>query len=512
MPMKTLRLILGDQLNVRHSWYRENNPDVVYVMMEMRQEAEYVLHHVQKLIGFFGAMRNFAEALRAGGHNVIYYHFGDPENSGDLVKNLSQLIAAYKFQRFEYQLPDEYRLDEQLKEYCASLDIEFKAYDTEHFLTTRTTLADLFAGKKQFLMETFYRNMRKQYGILMSGNEPMGGKWNFDHDNREKYNAEVPIPRTYPLNNDVTEILEEIKANNIPHFGTVDPERFLWPLSRKQALLVLDDFIQHRLPWFGTYQDALDDTDAFMFHSRLSFALNTKMIHPLEVVQACVNAWNFDPERISLNQLEGFVRQIIGWREYMRGIYWLKMPDYATLNFFDNQRSLPEWFWTGNTKMRCMQKAIGQSLEHAYAHHIQRLMVTGNFALLAGIHPDEVDRWYLGIYIDALDWVEITNTRGMSQFADGGIVGSKPYCSSAAYINKMGNYCNGCYYNHKEKLSENACPFNTLYWHFHVCNREKLERNPRIGMMYRTWDKMQPDQQEAVLEKAEALLEQLNQL
>jgi deoxyribodipyrimidine photolyase-related protein len=256
----------------------------------------------------------------------------------------------------------------------------------------------------------------------------------------------------------------------------------------------------------------MTEKDAFLFHSRLSFALNTKMLHPLEVIETCIEAWKRNPERIALNQLEGFVRQILGWREYMRGIYWAQMPGYAQLNFFEANRKLPEWFWTGETKMNCLKHAIGQSLEHAYAHHIQRLMVTGNFMLLAGINPDEADRWYLGIYIDAIEWVEITNTRGMSQFADGGIVGSKPYCSSAAYINKMSDYCGKCAYDSKTKTEANSCPFNALYWHFHVRNRAKLERNPRIGMMYKTWDKMQLDVQNAVLKKGEGLLERLEML
>ena len=274
----------------------------------------------------------------------------------------------------------------------------------------------------------------------------------------------------------------------------------------------MKEFIDFRLPWFGTFQDALTDADDFMFHSKLSFALNTKMLHPLEVIRAVEKAYFEDSEKISLNQAEGFIRQILGWREYMRGIYWLKMPEYANLNFFNHERKLPDWFWTGETKMNCMSKAIGQSLRHAYAHHIQRLMVTGNFALLAGIHPDEVDSWYLGIYIDAIEWVEITNTRGMSQFADGGIVGTKPYVSSANYFDKMGNYCQSCYYDKKEKTGEKACPFNSLYWHFYERHRDKLEKNPRIGMMYRTWDKMDKEKKQEILEKGEKILNNIENI
>jgi deoxyribodipyrimidine photolyase-related protein len=361
-------------------------------------------------------------------------------------------------------------------------------------------------------METFYRVQRKKTGILMVGNEPYGGKWNFDHENRNKYDSKVPLPPTSTVLNDLTETYKRILKANIQTIGTIDAQHFIWPINRKQALTVLDEFIKYRLPCFGTYQDALTTVDKFLFHSRISFALNTKMLHPLEVVNACIEDWHNNPERITINQLEGFIRQIIGWREYMRGIYWLKMPGYAHLNYFNHKQKLPSWFWTGNTKMKCLQHTIGRSLDSAYAHHIQRLMVTGNFALLAGIHPDEIDAWYLGIYIDAIEWVEITNTRGMSQFADGGIVGSKPYVSSAAYIDKMGNYCSQCFYDKKEKIGEKACPFNALYWHFYQRNEDKLGKNPRIGMMYQTWKKMNPEMQKQIILQADANLNRIEQL
>jgi deoxyribodipyrimidine photolyase-related protein len=272
----------------------------------------------------------------------------------------------------------------------------------------------------------------------------------------------------------------------------------------------LEYFCEQLLPNFGAYQDALTTWDPYLFHSRLSFSLNTKMISPLEVVQTVEKYWYVHQDQISIAQVEGFIRQIIGWREYMRGIYWAKMPEFGEMNFFGHDRKLPDWFWTGKTKMNCLKQSIGQSLELAYAHHIQRLMVTGNFALLAGIHPDEVDQWYLGIYIDAIEWVEITNTRGMSQFADGGIVGTKPYVSSANYIKKQGNYCDHCAYDQKEKVGEKACPLNSLYWHFYARNREKLEKNPRIGMAYRTWDKM--GNKLEVLDKAEYYLKNIEDL
>lgn len=510
--MKTLRLILGDQLNLQHSWFRNVDNSVVYVMLELKQESLYVTHHIQKIVAFFAAMECFAVALRKAGHHVEYHYIDAPDNSGSLSAELSKLIAKHSIERFEYQLPDEYRLDRELAEFCAGLALPFEAYDTEHFLCKREALPEHFAGKKTYLMESFYRMMRRKTGILMHGEEPIGEKWNFDHDNRSKLPSKFSLPQMPQIENSIPDVLMRIGNANLPSIGTINGNTISWPLNRMQSLEILKHFATQLLPHFGTYQDAMTEKDAFLFHSRLSFALNTKMLHPLEVIETCIEAWKRNPERIALNQLEGFVRQILGWREYMRGIYWAQMPGYAQLNFFEANRKLPEWFWTGETKMNCLKHAIGQSLEHAYAHHIQRLMVTGNFMLLAGINPDEADRWYLGIYIDAIEWVEITNTRGMSQFADGGIVGSKPYCSSAAYINKMSDYCGKCAYDFKTKTEANSCPFNALYWHFHVRNRAKLERNPRIGMMYKTWDKMQLDVQNAVLKKGDTLLEQLGSL
>jgi deoxyribodipyrimidine photolyase-related protein len=301
-----------------------------------------------------------------------------------------------------------------------------------------------------------------------------------------------------------------LDASDVKTIGTVKAEEFQWPIDRSQSLQVLHYFIQHLLPGFGTYEDAMIQKSWSLFHSRLSFALNLKMLHPDEVIQAAINAMEERPEEISYNQVEGFVRQILGWREFVRGVYWREMPAYAGKNFFQHQRPLPAWFWTGETSMNCLRHAIGQTLEHSYAHHIQRLMVIGNFSLLAGLHPDELDHWYLSVYIDAIEWVEMPNTRGMSQFADGGLIASKPYVSSAAYIDKMSDYCGSCAYAQKEKTGEKACPFNSLYWHFHHRHSDKLKSNPRIGMMYKVWEKM--ENQTAILRQAEDYLSRLDQL
>ena len=511
MP-KTLRLILGDQLNYVHSWFQEVDKDVHYVLMEMRQETDYVKHHIQKIIGFFSGMRAFAENLEKSGHQVIYYQLDNPKNKQSLTGNLSQLIETLGIKKFEYQLPDEYRLDEQLKTFCEQLSIETTVTDTEHFLTQRNELADFFKGKKTYLMESFYRSMRKKYDIMMDGKQPITGKWNYDKENRKKLPKDHVPTEPFLFERDVTAIYEMIQATDIQTIGKVNPEAFLWPIDRTESLQLLTFFNEHCLHLFGAYQDAMTPTYWSLYHSRLSFSLNTKILSPLEVVLSAVSYWQANQEKISIAQIEGFVRQIIGWREYMRGVYWEKMPVYRDLNFFDNQRPLPDFFWNGETKMNCLKCSIGQSLDYAYAHHIQRLMVTGSFTLLAGIHPDAVDEWYLGIYIDAIEWVEITNTRGMSQFADGGIVGTKPYAGSANYIDKMSHYCGTCYYKKKEKIGAKACPFNSLYWHFYDRNRAKLEKNPRIGMAYRIWDKMDSSKKEAILLQAEDYLENINSL
>ena len=507
---KILRLVLGDQLNSQHSWFAAPNYSVTYLMLEMRQETDYVTHHIQKVVGFFLSMRQFAKELQAQGHQFIYLTLDDPQNQQSLSAQVQALVRKEKFTRFEYLLPDEYRLDQQLKACCAALDIPCQAFDTEHFLSDREYLTNFFKGKKTFLMESFYREMRRKYQVLMEGNQPLTGQWNYDQDNRQalKDKSLILAPRLHPKQaGPIVDLLDRCGVSTV---GTIDTEAFVWPTSRKESLELLDHFCEHLLVHFGSYQDALTTWDPYLFHSRLSFSLNCKLISPLEVVQTVEAYWSRRQDQIGIAQVEGFIRQILGWREYMRGIYWAKMPDFAQLNYFGHERKLPDWFWTGNTKMNCLSQSIQQSLDLAYAHHIQRLMVTGNFALLAGIHPDEVDRWYLGIYIDAIEWVEITNTRGMSQFADGGIVGTKPYVSSANYIKKQGNYCSTCAYQADKKTGEGSCPFNSLYWHFHARNRDLLEKNPRIGMVYRTWDKM--GNQQAILAQAEAYLLDLENL
>ena len=508
--MRKLRLVLGDQLNLSHSWYSIKEEETLYVLMEIEQETSYAHHHIQKIMAFFAAMRNFNQELKDQGHRTIYLTLDEPKNKQSLSANLQMLINEFDIEKFEYQLPDEYRLDCELREFSKKLIIPAESLDTEHFLTSRDEVSKFFTGKKQFLMESFYRHMRKKYDILMNGDQPESGKWNFDQSNRKKYKGKEKISPGPDHLKDLKSIYQLLKRKDIDTIGEVDPENFNWPVTRKDATTHLDYFVRNLLPYFGSFQDAMHTDHWKLFHSRLSFLLNVKILHPLEVIEKVTQAYIED--HASIEQVEGFVRQIIGWREFMRGIYWCQMPEYESLNFFNHSRNLPQFYWTGKTRMNCLHHAISQSLKYAYAHHIQRLMVTGNFALLAGIDPDQVDEWYLGIYIDAIQWVEITNTRGMSQFADGGIIGTKPYVSSSNYISKMSNYCDQCFYSNSKKVGEKACPFNSLYWHFYHRNRDKLGNNQRISMMYRTLDKMDRNKREDLLRQATHYLDNLEDL
>ncbi|WP_273444919.1 cryptochrome/photolyase family protein [Neolewinella agarilytica] len=503
--MPTLRLILGDQLNEKHSWFTSVDPEVTYCLFETWSESNYTRHHIQKITGFFLAMRAFAKRLGEIGHTVVYRTLDDTRELQleSISDNLGQLASELGAGTVEYQLPDEWRLDQELNRFSENFGGVINVVDSEHFLSERMDVRDLFQGKKTYLMETFYRMMRRRYDIMLdAAGEPEGGQWNFDHDNRGKLPKDITFPEAKTFPKDAGAIVDLLDRHGVETMGRMKDNRFAYPTTRGECLEALADFCANRLPQFGTYQDAMTVKHPLLYHANLSFAMNTKMISPKEVIDAAIAAWRSRQEEITINQVEGFVRQILGWREYMRGVYWAKMPAFAASNDLNHQAKLPDWFWTGETKMNCLSHAINQSLDQAYAHHIQRLMVTGNFALVLGVDPDEVDAWYLGVYIDAIEWVEITNTRGMSQRADGGLVATKPYCSSANYIDKMSDYCKGCHYNKKEKVGERACPFNSLYWDFLDRHREKFSNNFRMAFMYKTWDKKDGDDKAAILERA----------
>ena len=516
-PVREIRLVLGDQLNIQHPWF--SNPsgpeqDVLYLMGEYRSESTDVLHHVQKVIAFFLAMRAFAEVLRSRGHRVQYWQIDAPDNPHSVTRAVEQALAEHGAQRLQWMLPDAWRLEEELRSLTETLRARgcwVEATDTHHFLTTREDFTRHFQGKKGFIMEGFYRMLRRKHRVLLdAAGGPEGGDWNYDAANRKALPKGHRPPEARIFAHDFEAVEAQLQRAGVATWGRC--ERWEWPVTRAEGLELLEDFIDRMLPLFGAFQDALSDASPTLYHSRLSFVLNVKLLSPLEVVEAVEAAWRQDPERIPLSSAEGFIRQILGWREYVRGHYWHHMPRYATLNYFQHDAPLPRWYWTGETRMACMRQAVGATRDNAYAHHIQRLMVTGNFALLAGVHPDEVDAWYLGVYIDALEWVEMPNTRGMSQFADGGLVGTKPYVSSANYLKKMGAPCSTCFYRAGERTGDRACPFNSLYWQFHDRHRAQLETNPRIGMVYRLWDRMPASERAAVLERAGQVLGQIHSL
>ncbi len=504
-----LRLILSDQLNLNHSWFQAKSDDVMYVMMETRQELEFVCLHRQKQLGILANMREFSKQIRSQGHNIQYIYLDEPTNEQQLDWNLLHLLSEYHVSKFEFQQADEYSTHAMMQQFVSSLDIPYEEVSSEHFFTEKDELGKFFAGKKKFLMEHFYRHMRKRHQILVDGNdEPVGGKWNYDGQNRERFPDDMPVPEPFVFHHDLTAINKLLNKMDIKSMGHVNQKDFIWPVGRNESLVLLNHFIKYLLPQFGTYQDAMTTRGWTLFHSRVSFALNRKLVSPKEVVQAALDAYQRESS-VTLPQVEGFIRQIIGWREYMRGVYWDQMPEYATKNHFFADRSLPSFYWTGKTDMNCLRHVITQSLDYGWAHHIQRLMIPGNFAMLIGADPDQVDDWFLGMYHDAVQWVEMPNGRGMSQFADGGIVGTKPYAVSANYINNMSDYCQSCNYDKDKKIGKDACPFNTLYWHFYHRNRKRLAWFPRLNQTFAIWDRMPEDRRTAYLEQAEHFLTRL---
>lgn len=495
-----LRLVLGDQLNPLHPWFAQVDPGVVYVLMEVRQETDYVLHHAQKILAIFAAMRELARQLREAGHRVRYVAIDDPSNRQSIAGNLAALLAHYGATALDYQAPDEWRLDAELAAF-RPVGVQVTMVDSAHFYTARGEMAQRFKGRKQWLMEHFYRQMRQRHGVLLDAEgQPEGGQWNFDHDNRKPWPGHPAAPPDPRPQHDHSALWQTIVAAGVQSFGDPQATVLRWPLNRAEALAQLDAFIAHILPHFGDFEDAISLQAPRLFHSLLSFSLNVKMLSPQEVVQRAEAAWRAG--HAPLAAVEGFVRQILGWREYVRGIYWAHMPGYDERNALGHHAPLPAWFWTGETRMRCLQDAIGNSLANAYAHHIQRLMVIGNFALLAGLDPAEVHRWYLGVYADAFEWVELPNTLGMSQFADGGLLATKPYVSSAAYLDRMGDTCKGCAYDKKQRTGPKACPYNALYWDFFARHEATLGKNFRLGMVYRNLQKMDPATLQALREHA----------
>lgn len=497
--------ILGDQLSDGLASLKAADParDLV-VMAEVAEETTYVPHHPKKIAFTLAAMRKFADRLRARGWRVAYTRLDDPANTGSISGEILRRAGA-DHDRVLVTRPGEWRLVAALNALPLPLPVEM--LEDGRFLSTPAEFAAWAKGRKQLRMEYFYREMRRKTGLLMEGDAPAGGQWNFDAENRKR--AEPDLLRARPLRFEpdaaTRAAIDLVGRRFAGHFGALTP--FWFATGRDQALEALDHFIDHSLPDFGATQDAMLSGDPFLNHSVLSIYLNAGLLDTLEVCARAEAAWRGG--RAPLNSVEGFIRQIIGWREFVRGVYFLQGPEYIAQNSLGHDRPLPAAYWGGPTRMACLKAAVDQTRAEAYAHHIQRLMVTGNFALLAGVDPHEVHAWYLAVYADAYEWVEAPNTLGMSQFADGGLFASKPYVSSGAYIDRMSDYCRGCAYDVRARSGPDACPFNPLYWAFLDRHRTRFAANPRMRPIYGAWDRMPQDRQRAILATAARLHEDL---
>ena len=505
-----LRLILGDQLSFDLSSLRDASPAQDLILMcELQAEAQYVRHHKKKLVLIFSAMRHFAKALKARGFRVRYCQLDDPDNSGSFTSEITRILQRSGCTRCVLTEPGEYRLKQQFEQWQAShpgYTLEIR--EDQRFICSHPEFTHWSRGRKQLRMEHFYRAMRRQHNILMNNDKPIGGKWNLDHNNRKPLPASYcpPTPTRFEPDTITREVINLVEHHFSDHFGTL--EDFHLAVTSEQARQVLTDFITQRLPLFGDYQDAMRQGDPWLYHSHLSFYINLGLLNPGTVIKAAEQA--FYDGHASLNAVEGFIRQLLGWREYVRGLYWQLMPSYPEHNYLQAVRPLPRFYWDGKTELNCLYQCIEDTRKHAYAHHIQRLMVLGNFALLAGLAPADVNEWYLLVYADAYEWVELPNVHGMVLFADGGLLASKPYAAGGAYINRMSDYCTDCRYDVKQKHGPGACPFNYLYWDFLSRNAERLHQNPRLALAYRNLERMSDEQRSLIHDSARIYLQQLD--
>jgi deoxyribodipyrimidine photolyase-related protein len=506
----TLRLILGDQLSHTLASLKDANPATDTLMLvEVREEATYVKHHPKKIAFLFSAMRHFAQELQAKGFTVRYTQYDDPDNAGSFWGEVARACQALKPDRVVVVHPGEYRVWADMQQWEAKLGLPVEILPDDRFLCDLPEFNTWAHGKKQLRMEFFYREMRRKTGLLMQlDGEPEGGQWNYDVENRKpapKTTLTPPAPFRQTPDAITQDVLALVAKHFTDHFGELEP--FTFAVTREQALAVLQQFIDERLPKFGDYQDIMLSGQPWLYHAHIGFYLNCGLLVPMECLQAAQTA--YAQGKAPLSAVEGFIRQILGWREYVRGLYWLHMPGYAEKNHLQAERPLPDLFWSGDTDLNCLKQCITETKQNAYAHHIQRLMVLGNFLLLAGVEPKAVQQWYLAVYADAYEWVELPNVNGMILFADGGIMASKPYAAGGAYINKMSNYCQGCRYKVAEKTGPTACPFNYLYWDFLHRHDGLFRKNPRMGMVYKSWDRFTPERQQEIQDDARTFLASL---
>jgi len=504
-------LILYDQLSASISSLKEIDKQTDQLLfIETQDQFLDVPHHLKKIAFILSSMRHFADELRSENYQVTYVKMDDSNNSQNFDTELRNALNILKPTDLIITEPGNYQTKQNFSALKAELSVNFKLLEDSRFLASKMDFVDWAKGKKQLRMEYFYRIMRKKYQILIdSQGKPVGGEWNYDTQNREAPEKGMKSPaRISHKKDDITNQVIELVKNRFPNnFGTL--ENFYFSVTRKQALIEAHHFITELLPLFGKYQDAMVAGEAYLYHSLLSSYLNIGLILPLELCRMAEDSYKSG--KVALNSAEGFIRQILGWREYIRGIYWQFMPGYKTMNYLNAKEKLPNLYWGSKTNMACVSEAVAHTKEHAYSHHIQRLMVTGNFALIAGINPEEVCDWYLAVYADAHEWVELPNTLGMALFGDGGIVASKAYASSGKYIQRMSNFCDKCYYDPNKLIGENACPFNSLYWNFIARNEQKFRSNQRMTFVYSTWDKFSKEKQQQIYDQAKFLVERMNE-
>jgi deoxyribodipyrimidine photolyase-related protein len=506
--MAALRLVLADQLSETISSL--NGLDIqndTVMFCEVMEEASYVPHHPKKIAFLFSAMRHFAADLEKNGVRVRYIRLDDAKNTGSFTGEVERAVREFNPSQIVVTEPGEYRVLEMMRSWQNMLGIPVQILPDTRFLASHDEFSAWAKDKKQLRMEFFYREMRKKYSILMDSGKPTGGDWNYDKENRKppKSGMKSPLRIAHKKSEITREVLTLVKDRFSHHFGVLEP--FHYAVTRQQALMELDHFIEELLPHFGDYQDAMVAGEPYLYHSLISSYLNAGLLLPLEICKKAEAAYRAG--KAPLNSTEGFIRQILGWREYIRGIYWHFMPEYGARNSLNATRPLPEFYWTAETNMFCMGEAIRHTRDHAYSHHIQRLMITGNFALLAGLDVKQVQEWYLAVYSDAYEWVEMPNTLGMALFGDGGAVASKPYAASGKYIHRMSNYCKKCKYDPDEMTGEKACPFNALYWDFMVRHADKFRGNQRMPYVFSTWDKFAPEKQKAIRAQAETTLNKM---
>ena len=508
--LRNLILVLGDQLDLDAAAFDgfDARLDAVW-MAEAPEESTHVWSSKPRTVMFLAAMRHFALALRAAGRPLHYCPLDGPGNCGSLGAQLQADVLRLRPHRLVMTEPGDWRVLQMIKTAAEAHGVPLDIREDRYFFCSVPEFAAHAKARKSLRMEYFYREQRKRHDVLMQrdeqGAEPVGGRWNYDADNRETFGAAgpgpVPARSTFEPDAVTREVIALVETRFASHPGRLDS--FAWPVTRTQALQALQIFIRERLPMFGRYQDAMWPGDPWLYHSHLSAALNLKLLNPREVVAAAEAAYR--DGQAPLASAEGFIRQILGWREYVRGVYWTRMPGYADSNALDAQEDLPAWYWTGATDMGCLRDALTQTLTHGYANHIQRLMVTGLYALMLGVQPKQVHAWYLAVYVDAVEWVELPNTLGMSQYADGGVMGSKPYIATGKYIQRMSPHCKGCRYDPGKRSGDSACPFTTLYWDFLLRHKVKLAKNPRMALQVKNVARLTDAQKRAVAERAAAI-------